>query len=69
MFTTRLEVNVVVKKKACVESGVCLTTILLDPETRPKETGILSFRTLWFSGNRYSYNIEGAGHIAIPEVP
>ncbi len=66
-----LEANAVVKgqKKACVEPGVCLTTILLDPETRPKETDLHAFRMFWFSGNRCSHNSGEAGHIAIPEVP
>ncbi len=50
MFTTRSDVNAVVKKKACVEPGVCLTTILLDSETRPKETGILFLGRFGFRG-------------------
>ncbi len=64
-----LEANAVMKKKTCIEPGVCLTAILLDPETRPKETYIPAFRTFWFSGNRCSHNSDEAGHTAIPEVP
>ncbi len=69
VFRLGLEENAVVKKKACVEPGVCLTTILLDPETRPKETDIHAFRMFWFSWNRCSHNSGEVGHIAIPEVP
>jgi hypothetical protein len=47
-----LKANAVLKKKACVEPSVCLTTILLDPETRPKETDIHAYRKFWFSGSR-----------------
>ncbi len=69
VFTTRLEANAVVKKMACVEPCVCLTTILLNPETRQKKTDIHAFRMFWFSGNRCSHNSGEAGHTAIPEVP
>ena len=59
-------------KRRCEEKGFVLDPVyvwqrcLLDPGTRPKETGIL-FRTFWFCGNRCSH-IEGARRIAIPEV-
>jgi hypothetical protein len=50
LITQALEANAVVKKKACVEPGVCLTTILLDPETRPKEPNIYALERFGFQG-------------------
>ena len=78
VFTTRYWWTCVISevvfgsKCRCKEKGFVLDPVyvwqqcLLDPGTRPKETGIL-FWTYCFIGNRCSH-IEGARHIAIPEV-
>ncbi len=39
LFTTRSVVNAVVKKKACVEPGLCLTTIFVGPGNKAKRNG------------------------------
>ena len=59
------EVTADMKKKALCWTRY-MSDSLLDPGTRPKETGIL-FRLFWFCGDRCSH-IEGARHIEIPEV-
>ena len=68
LFTIRSEVHADVKKKA-----LCWTRYMSDNDvcwTRgrsQKKQASPFFRTFWFSGNRCSH-IEGARHIAIPEV-
>ncbi len=66
LFTISSEVNADVRKRLCVGPGVCLTTMFVGPGDKAKRNRY-PFRKFCFPGNRCSH-IEGARHIAIPEV-